>query len=293
MRKNGKWNETMILKEYTPVRAEYLQKLPFSIRPQEIEVLWFTLLTADNIQKNTCDENHHHTFYEMHFVYEGMAEYRCGESSVRLRKNQALFLPPGTPHRYTGSDEAVCKASLAFSAEPGLLLEEFPQKLEYPKSVNAMTDAILAVSDPANPLSEVIITGRLYEILSAIFKRLQIVLPCAERTENDARVRVAKNFIRENLHRNIKTVDVAKECCLSAKQLGRVFREKTGHSVFSYITEQRIACSKKLLRKGKDSIKEISQMTGFESAAGFTAFFKRHTGISPGAYRDSFSAAIK
>ena len=287
MRKNGKWNETMILKEYTPVRAEYLQKLPFSFRPQEIEVLWFTLLTAENIRKNTCRENHHHTFYEMHFVYEDMAEYRCGESSVRLRKNQALFLPPGTPHRYSGSDEAVCKASLAFSAEPGLCFEEYPQKLEYPKDINTMTDAILAASDPANPLSEVIITGRLYEILSAVFKRLQIVLPCAEKTENDARVRVAKNFIRENLHRNIKTGNVAKECCLSTKQLGRVFQKKTGRSVFSYITEQRIACSKKLLRKGKNSIKEISQMIGFESAAGFTAFFKRHTGISPGAYRDS------
>ena len=258
MEKNGKWNETMILKEYTPARAEYLQKLPFSFRPQEIDVLWFTLLTAENIRKNTCHENHHHTFYEIHFVYDGMAEYQCGESSVRLQKNQALFLSPGTIHRYIDSDD-----------------------------VNAMTDAILAVSDPANPLSEVIITGRLYEILSAVFKRLQIVLPCAEKTENDARVRVAKNFIRENLHRNIKTGDVAKECCLSTKQLGRVFQKKTGCSVFSYITEQRIACSKKLLRKGKNSIKEISQMTGFESAAGFTAFFKRHTGISPGAYRDS------
>lgn len=287
MEKNGKWNETMILKEYTPARAEYLQKLPFSFRPQEIDVLWFTLLTAENIRKNTCHENHHHTFYEIHFVYDGMAEYQCGESSVRLQKNQALFLSPGTIHRYIDSDDAVCKASLAFSAEPGLLLEEHPQKLEYPKDVNAMTDAILAVSDPANPLSEVIITGRLYEILSAVFKRLQIVLPCAEKTENDARVRVAKNFIRENLHRNIKTGDVAKECYLSTKQLGRVFQKKTGCSVFSYITEQRIACSKKLLRKGKNSIKEISQMTGFESAAGFTAFFKRHTGISPGAYRDS------
>lgn len=280
----------MFLKEYTPKRAEALNKLNLSAASvRSPELLWFDILCAKRIREKTWSRTHSHTFSEIHFVYSGEICYKCSEKQITLGENRALFIPPKLSHQYlsfTDVSGSTQKASLAFSADDNIILPESCQAFEFPGKISEITDLILTLSEQKTTVSTAIICGRIYEILQAVFDILGIVLPETEGSENDARVAVAKSFIKKNLHRQICSNDVAKECCLSPKQLGRVFKQQTGFSVYSYISARKLEYCKKLLLQSRSSIKEISLLAGFESEAGFVSFFKRRCGMPPGMFRE-------
>lgn len=276
----------MFLKEYTHQRAKALEHFHSSDMTQIPDILWFELLDGENIREKTYPNTHSHTFFEIHLVYSGEVCYQCGNKKIPLGKNQAIFIPPKLPHRFVNSSENVCKASMAFSVSDCTMLQKELQICDFPKEIYEITDFILTVSMQKTQLHSLIILGRVYEILQIIFRCLNIFLPEIETSENDARIAVAKSFIQKNIHKRICSGDVAKECCLSSKQLGRIFRQQTGHSVYSYISEAKLEYSKKLLLQNQKSIKEISLLTGFENESGFVSFFKRHCGMPPGMFRE-------
>ncbi len=289
IKKNLEWDETMVLKEYTLQRAEYLKKFHFSLEQAVPELLWFEILDAGNIRKNTCLQVHTHTFYEIHFLYSGELSYKCGGKTIMLRGSRAVFIPPGVSHAYIGHDGNICKASLAFALRTNTVLKKEIQVFEFPEEIAQTTDFILNACGESTPLSDMIVLGRIYEILRIAFNCADVVMPAVAKTENDARVTVAKKFILKNFNRGITVSDVAKECCLSSKQLGRIFKQQTGASVFSYIANAKIKYSKRLLLNERISIKEISLMSGFENESGFISFFKRRCGIPPGLFRERYA----
>lgn len=279
----------MSLNEYTLQRAKLLNQINLSAFPFEITLLWFDLLCAKNMRSSICLDEHSHTFHEIHFVFSGEAYYQCNGRNITLCENQALYIPPGIQHKYCVCSSNMYKASLAYSEKYGLIRKKEGQKFNFSERVTENTNMILMLSEKNNNFSAAIIIGRIMEILYTVFEDLQLVIPKSSIPDIDVRVSVAKSFIEKNLHRNINSNDVAKECCLSTKQMGRIFKSETGCSVFSYITESKINYSKRLLLQNRYSIKEISYMTGFENESSFVSFFKRRCGMPPGMYREKNS----
>lgn len=67
----------------------------------------------------------------------------------------------------------------------------------------------------------------------------------------------------------------------------RAFKQSTGLSPHRYVVEARIARSKELLRDERVSITEIALRTGFATPSHFSVTFRRITGMTPRAFRDS------
>jgi DNA-binding response OmpR family regulator len=65
------------------------------------------------------------------------------------------------------------------------------------------------------------------------------------------------------------------------------FKELTGKSIGTYITEYRLARAKEMLRHGDMPINEISEALGFRSQRYFSTFFRERTGTTPTAFRTS------
>ena len=82
---------------------------------------------------------------------------------------------------------------------------------------------------------------------------------------------------------NVNTL--SESLSLNASYVSRVFTEKTGETLSSYIQGIRIEQSLPLLAGG-DTITEISQKVGFLSSNTFIRAFKKHRGITPGKYRE-------
>lgn len=110
-------------------------------------------------------------------------------------------------------------------------------------------------------------------------------LPTPRTRGDDARVRRARTFLRENLSRSLSLAEIAAEAGLSRYHFLRVFQSQTGETPHRYLTRLRIERARHELEHGPATITEIANRCGFASSASFATTFRQQTGSSPSAYR--------
>lgn len=79
--------------------------------------------------------------------------------------------------------------------------------------------------------------------------------------------------------------DIAKSVNISAKHLGRIFKEETGLAPMEYLNKHRIYSAAKLLSKTDFSISQIAISSGFYDPNYFSSVFKKHMNQTPSEYR--------
>ncbi|MEZ0109106.1 transcriptional regulator GlxA family with amidase domain [Catenulispora sp. EB89] len=96
-------------------------------------------------------------------------------------------------------------------------------------------------------------------------------------------------WLDANLGRDLALPDIAAEAGLSTRTLIRRFRDQTGTTPLQWLHRARIRRAQHLLETTQHSVERIAAQVGFGSATAFRDRFKRTTGISPNAYRRTFS----
>lgn len=91
--------------------------------------------------------------------------------------------------------------------------------------------------------------------------------------------------IQSHLHMPLSTSTIAKEMNCSAGYLSRAFRSAYGRTIVEVIHAERIIHSQKLIVNTNFDIETIAAESGFPSPSYFIKLFKRHTGMTPLAYR--------
>ncbi|UBM59095.1 AraC family transcriptional regulator [Marinilongibacter aquaticus] len=86
-----------------------------------------------------------------------------------------------------------------------------------------------------------------------------------------------------------KAKDYARMLHIRPTYLSTVIKNKTGKSISQWISEKTIGQAKALLLHGNYSIKEVGYRLGFAETAHFSNFFKKNTGQTPSAFRDTAS----
>lgn len=91
------------------------------------------------------------------------------------------------------------------------------------------------------------------------------------------------------LHRNFRTQRTlgfyAGELCITTKYLSKTIRRTTGNTVGFWIEEFTVKEAKRLLRTTQEPVAEIADRLHFQNSSFFAKFFRRHTGVSPTAFR--------
>lgn len=83
-----------------------------------------------------------------------------------------------------------------------------------------------------------------------------------------------------------KVAEYAKLMHLSPKSLSNLFARYYKKSPLKLISERIVLEAKRLLEFSDHNVNEISVQLGFEEAAHFSHFFKKHTGMSPKTYKE-------
>lgn len=87
-------------------------------------------------------------------------------------------------------------------------------------------------------------------------------------------------------HKEERTVSFyAQKMHLTSKYLTTIIRQQTGKSILVWINEAVIAQAKSLLKTTNLSVMEITDVLHFAESSLFCRFFKRHTSMTPSAYR--------
>ncbi|HHV40195.1 MAG: helix-turn-helix domain-containing protein [Bacteroidales bacterium] len=93
------------------------------------------------------------------------------------------------------------------------------------------------------------------------------------------------NLLHEHHCREHYVGFYANEMNMTPKYLSTVIKEHSGKSAAEWIDEYLILEAKSLLKYSDKSIKEIVNVLHFSDASFFSKYFKKHTGLTPTAYK--------
>ena len=156
------------------------------------------------------------------------------------------------------------------------ILNEFEKNSEYKNKILGSLFVVLLLKIKEkfwlnyNPIEEgnrnSQIVKSFKQLLESEFKKVM------EKGENESRLQVQHLAEKLNLHPNY---------------LNSVIKSKTGRTVNDWISTRTLLIAKSLLMSTTYSAKEISYKLGFSEPTHFSRFFKKHTRLSPGAFRIS------
>lgn len=100
-------------------------------------------------------------------------------------------------------------------------------------------------------------------------------------------VKEARNYMVENLSKQIKVEDVASHLFISSSHLSRLFRQEMGYTVNDYLTRVRVEKAVELMKKPEMSVAQVSKAVGFKSQSYFAKVFNKFIGVTPLVYKNS------
>lgn len=131
------------------------------------------------------------------------------------------------------------------------------------------------------------LTVALLESQSKVFNqmnKLKSVKP-STRKELFKRLSVAKEYIDENLQKNIDIQDISRVATISPFHFHRTFKTVYGLSPHQYRIQKRLGKAAELLMDIEHSVTEIAFLTGFNDIHSFSRSFKKEYGVPPTKYR--------
>jgi AraC-like DNA-binding protein len=161
-------------------------------------------------------------------------------------------------------------------------------------AITATVGEILALADAATPGTELIL-ARLMEVLFVeVVRRYAARLPAGATgwfaALNDAIVGRALQLVHTDPACRWTVDELARQSGTSRTVLAERFNAVLGQAPIEYVTSWRMQLAAERLRDGRESIAVIAADVGYESEAAFNRAFKRVTGVTPGAWRNSAKA---
>ncbi|UCM91467.1 GlxA family transcriptional regulator [Streptomyces marincola] len=98
-------------------------------------------------------------------------------------------------------------------------------------------------------------------------------------------------WARERLDRPLTVADLAARAAASPATLHRRFRAELGTTPLAWLAAERVALACRLIERGETRLDRVAAASGFGTAAGLRTWMRRHTGLTPTAYRRRFGPA--
>lgn len=106
--------------------------------------------------------------------------------------------------------------------------------------------------------------------------------------DGDCPVARTLHWALEHLSQPLEVAALAARAHLSRRSFDRRFRAVTGQSPHRWVLDQRVLRARRLLESCDLSVEEIARSSGFSSAVALRPHFRRISGLSPTAYRQTF-----
>jgi len=156
--------------------------------------------------------------------------------------------------------------------------------------VRMTLDFLRRESGGGRPGADAVIT-RLADILFIEALRAHACSPDARESGfavalRDPRIGRSLALVHRRPHVAWDLARLAKEAGMSRTAFAVRFHELVGEPPLKYATRCRMDRAAALLRSTEASIAQVAERVGYDSEVGFGRAFKRHTGVSPAAYRE-------
>lgn len=231
--------------------------------------------------------------YALLYITRGRGCFHSEASGeLTVEEGTAVFLFPGLEHYYapdprSGWEEywALFQGALPerLQAE-GLLDPSAPRlRLAYGRrEVLRRFEEILRLNASTERDYAIQIGVELHALLAELLDRRS-----DDTRSHEEQMRQARLLLQSSLAGPVDMREVARSLHMSYRNFRRVFREYCGTAPHQYLLELRIARARKMLKESSMNVQEIAGRLGFENPLYFSRLFRKKTGQSPTAWRNS------
>lgn len=234
------------------------------------------LLHYCNISVSECSaiRPHRIPYYDLTYVTEGTMTYYADGKRIRLRKNDAIFLSPGTL-RSREAGGAVRYVSFNFQLHEGVTLpfeEYMPGCIthEIRQVFSLFSQQHLSPKSHSAQKCTNLLNYVLFELLDAR----------ALRSHNPHVQRILAH-IEEHAHTNLTLRSLSRLVGLTPEYTATLFKKEIGKTLTEYIIEHRLLQAKSLILGSALSLREVAARVGFESYPYFSRLFKKQFSTTP------------
>ncbi len=96
------------------------------------------------------------------------------------------------------------------------------------------------------------------------------------------------DLIYNNIYNGIRVQELADKLGLTPQYLSKLFKQEVGVTISDYIMSRRIQAAKNMLKFSEYTPLDIGNYLNFSSHSHFISCFRKHTGMTPRQYRESY-----
>ena len=163
---------------------------------------------------------------------------------------------------------------------------EYAHLTNTPELTGAL-ERLVAVSRTADAAKDVLAGFTLQELLVRLMQTQarELIFQDYARHLTTHRFAAVVQYIKEHLTDNLSVEKLSALACMSKATFFRVFKREFGLTPVEYIVRERLAEAKRLLRQPLTTVADVCMRAGFNNLSYFQALFKKHEGMTPGAYK--------
>jgi len=277
----------------------------------------FPLAAIEYVTQGEADRMHWHDHLEIAVVLEGGGRFLFGRRSIPARGGDIFFIDNSQPH-VAMADPGTAMRLLLVLFRPELIAGPGCRELDLgylapfrfdERAASARVDGgsplaaevrpILAelrtAWDRHDPAERHLVDATLRRALALVNRsRGARSTAAAARAAAGRRqqIRPVLAYVDGHCHETITLDDVAEVVHVSPSRVRHVFKDVTGVSFKEYLTQVRVAESKRLLLSTDLPIAEIARRVSYTNLYQFYKVFYRSCSMSPGEYRRYYTPTV-
>lgn len=218
-------------------------------------------------------------YYDFTYVLEGSMTYVIDGKEVRIKKDDAIFLPPGTRRARKRGSEPVRYVSFNFYADDGV---SFPFAGALQNCISPDTRRLFTLFSQEHLSPKFHSEQKCINLLNYILFELLDTVLLKSKNEH---VQKIQKYIEENLASPLSLHTLSEQAGLSPEYTATLFKRETGKTVTEYIHEKRLLFAKAQITSTHRPLAKIASLAGFENYHYFSRLYKKHFGTTPSTTR--------
>jgi AraC-like DNA-binding protein len=250
------------------------------------------------------DEPHRHNYYTVLIIKHAKGLHKIDFNSYELSDQQIFFVAPGQVHQVIESEKSLGFAMtfsnqfliensipLAFISSLNLFQNygQTPPLLPNKKQFDTIDHFASNIFNlfTSNAHMKNISIGAYLKLLLIECNKICSINPIEADIDSsgDNLIRKFKESVDIHYKMEHSTSYYANELHITADHLNRTVKSKIGKTAKEYIQSRIITEAKRLLYFTDSNSKEIGYELGFNEPSNFSAFFKKHTQLSPSSFK--------
>lgn len=252
---------------------------------------------------------HTHQGLEVYYFIQGQAHYLIGDAIYELLPGDMLLFRGDVIHRVNPSgqvpyvrsylnfmpdflaevvpEDLFNKLLQLFNSTSGLRIRWLPEEREEIERMYSIMEEEAHKEAIGHAFVQKTLLAQLLIHVYRKSKYLVEMSPPSAVSTTQMTVQRILQFVNQTYRENESLDDMAKRLHLSKYYMCHCFKEVTGYTINSYVMRKRVEDAKKMLLEGEESVADISEWLGFNSAIHFSRTFKQYAGVPPLVFRKS------